>query len=82
MANHPNRSGNSKARNPKPAEIKQARIAAGLSEAAAAALIYTNAGKWQQWEAEEGTPEHQRMHPAFWDLFRIKVEGREIEEYP
>jgi DNA-binding XRE family transcriptional regulator len=79
MANHPNRSGKSKARNPKPAEIKAARIKAGLSQAAAGELIYINQQSWNQYETEEGAVSdgghsvHRRMHPAFWDLFQRKV---------
>lgn len=60
------------ARNPKPAEVKAAREAAGLSQTAAAELIHTTCRTWQQWEAKEGTVGHRRMHPAFWELFRIK----------
>jgi DNA-binding transcriptional regulator YiaG len=73
MANHPNRgrAGNA-ARNPSAEEVKAARQAAGLTQTAAAGLVYTTCRAWQQWEAEEGAPGHRRMHPAFWELFRIK----------
>lgn len=79
MVNHPNRKRNSSARNPTPAEIKKKRLAAGLSQAAAAELIYCSTPTWQQWENEEGKTTHggnnvhRRMHPAFWELFKIKV---------
>jgi DNA-binding XRE family transcriptional regulator len=79
MPNHPNRSGNGKARNPKPAEIKAARIKAGLSQAAAGELIYITQQAWNLYETEFGTTSsggnstHRRMHPAFWDLFQRKV---------
>jgi DNA-binding transcriptional regulator YiaG len=73
MSNHPNRSrAGSAARNPTPAEVRAAREAVGLSQTAAAELIHTTCRTWQQWEAEEGTVGHRRMHPAFFELFRIK----------
>lgn len=69
MGNHPNRSrAESAARNPAPAEILAAREAAGLTQTAAGALVFTTCRVWQQWEAGD-----RRMHPAFWELFRIKV---------
>lgn len=77
MANHPNRSGKGKSRNPKPAEIRKARLAAGLSQTAAAELIHCSLNAWSQWEAEEDTQAHRRMHPAFWELFQIKVAALE-----
>lgn len=32
-----------------------------------ATLVHTTCRVWQQWEAGD-----RRMHPAFWELFRIK----------
>ena len=54
--------------NPSPAEVRAAREAAGLSQTAAAALIYCTLRGWQEWEAG-----NRRMHPALWELFRIKT---------
>ena len=69
MPNHPNRSrAASAARNPTPEEIRAAREAAGLSQTAAGALVHTTCRTWQQWEAGD-----RRMHPAFFELFSIKV---------
>lgn len=56
--------------NPTPAEVRAAREAAGLSQTSAAALIYCTLRGWQEWEAG-----NRRMHPAFWELFRLKVAG-------
>lgn len=69
MSNHPNRSKGPKgpAANPTPEAIRTAREAAGLSQTAAGALVHTTVRTWQQWEAGD-----RRMHPAFWELFRIK----------
>jgi putative transcriptional regulator len=75
MSNHPNRSKSnpSESRNPTPAEIRAAREAANLTQTEAAALVHSPCRSWQGWEAEEGTPIHRRMHPAFWELFRLKL---------
>jgi len=58
---------------PTPAEIRQAREAAGLTQTQAASLVHASLRAWQQWEAEEGTPGHRRMHPGLWELFQIKT---------
>lgn len=71
MANHPNRGPKGLAANPDPSEIRAAREAAGLSQTAAAALIYCTLRGWQEWEAG-----NRRMHPAMWELFRIKAVSR------
>jgi putative transcriptional regulator len=68
MTNHPNRSSRGNpAANPTPLEIESARKAAGLSQAAAAKLVHATLNAWQKWEVGD-----RRMHPAFWELFRIK----------
>lgn len=48
-------------------EIKAARSAALLTQTEAGLLVHTTCRTWQQWEAGD-----RRMHPAFWELFRIK----------
>lgn len=69
MGNHPNRSrsGSSTARNPKPTEIRAARERAGLTQTEAGTLIHASLRAWQQWESGE-----RRMHPAMFELFRLK----------
>lgn len=52
---------------PSPAEIRAARKAAGLTQAAAAAVIHSTRRTWQDWERGIAT-----MHPGLWELFRIK----------
>jgi DNA (cytosine-5)-methyltransferase 1 len=69
MPNHPNRGPKGPSANPAPEAIRAAREAAGLSQSAAAALVHTNLRTWQKWEGAE-----RRMHPAFWELFRSKVD--------
>lgn len=72
MVNHPNRDGRP-GRNPTPDEIRALREAHGLSEQAAAALVYTTAANWIAWETERSHANARRMHPAFWELFERKV---------
>ena len=69
MPNHPNRGPKGPASNPSRAEILAAREAAGLSQTAAALQLHTTCRVWQQWEAGD-----RRMHPAFWELFHLKVQ--------
>lgn len=69
MANHPNRAArHGSGANPAPDAIVAARQASGLTQTAAAALVYANLGSWQKWESGA-----RRMHPAFWDLFQRKL---------
>lgn len=56
---------------PKPTEIRAAREAAGLTQTAAAVLVYSTLRTWQDWEAEGDT--NRRMHPAIWELWQIKT---------
>jgi len=67
---HPNRSRRtpSAARNPLPDEIRAAREAAGLTQTAAAALVYSTLRAWQWWESGD-----RAMHPGLWELWRIKA---------
>lgn len=55
---------------PKPAAIRAARKAAGLTQTQAAALIYSTMRTWQDWEAGA-----RRMHPALFELFLLKSRG-------
>jgi putative transcriptional regulator len=72
MGNHPNRGKAPKpGANPKPAEIKAAREAAGLTQTEAAEVIYSTLRTWQDWEAEGDA--RRRMHPGLWELWLIKT---------
>lgn len=55
-------------RHPTPETIRAARLAAGLTQTAAAALIHGTMRAWQDWEAGA-----RRMHPGLWELFQVKV---------
>lgn len=73
MPPHANRSklNPSPAANPKPPEIRAARETAGLTQTQAAGLVYVTLNGWQRWEAGE-----RPMHPAFWELFRLKSRSK------
>lgn len=77
VSNHPNRSKRqpNAARNPSPDEIREAREAAKLSQTAAADLIYCSLRAWQDWEGGQ-----RRMHPAMWELWRLKVAAMPQED--
>ena len=49
-------------------EILAARIAAGLTQTAAGALVCSPLRTWQDWEAGK-----RRMPPMAWELFQIKA---------
>ena len=69
MANHPNRGPiRTAASTPTTVEIRDARIAADVTQAQAADYVRTSIRAWQQWEAGD-----RRMHPAFFELFQLKA---------
>ena len=74
MVNHPNRSKNKNADGvPSVQEIKQARHAAGLTQAESAQLVHTGRRSWEQWETDSSNLKyHRRMHPAFFELYLLK----------
>jgi transcriptional regulator with XRE-family HTH domain len=53
---------------PTPEEIRAARKALGLSQSAAAALIFSTLRTWQDWEAGKA-----HMHPQLWESFKLKA---------
>ena len=73
MPTHPNRSKNSPkpGSTPKPFMLKQARTALAMTVRECAEIIYCTESAWTEWEA--GT---RRMHPAYWELFKIKTGPR------
>jgi putative transcriptional regulator len=70
VSNHPHRSRRtpSPARHPTPEAIRAARDAVGLTQRAAADLIYATERAWQAWE--QGT---RPMHPALWEYWGLRV---------
>ena len=82
MSNHPNRKPGHRGQTPAPDDIRAAREAAGLTQAEAARVIYATQRAWQNWETAAGEREHRRMHPAFFELFKIKaglMNGTDVE---
>lgn len=73
MTNHPNRRKAGPGTNPSPAEVRALRESAGLTQAQAGAMVHTTGEVWKGWESDPGSVKHRRMHPAFWELFRIKL---------
>ncbi len=59
--------------NPTPAEIKQSRKDAGLTQTQAAALIGKTLSAWQRWEYGS-----RKMDSALFELFTIKLEDRKM----
>lgn len=56
---------------PTPAQIRAAREAAGLTQAAAAEVVYATLRTWQNWEASGAAG--RAMHPAIWELWLMKT---------
>lgn len=48
--------------------LKNLRTKSKLTQTNAAKLIHCSYRSWQQWEKGE-----RKMHPAFWELFKLKV---------
>lgn len=68
VVNHPNRGARSAASHPAPEEVLAARESAGLTQSAAARLVYSTLTAWQKWEWGM-----RSMHPALYELFRLKT---------
>ena len=53
---------------PTPADVKSARLAAGLTQKQAAAVIYKDIRAWQRYESGD-----RHMDAALYELFLLKV---------
>lgn len=53
---------------PAPADIRQARLSAGLTQTQAAQTVQASLRGWQQWEAGDRT-----MPPGLFELFMLKT---------
>ena len=67
---------------PTPAQIREARESAGLSQTAAAELVHCVRKTWTQWEAEKDSPIHRGINLAAWELFLIKTNQHEKFHQP
>lgn len=79
MTSHPNRSAGRREAvgNPLPDDVRAAREASGLTQTAAAAVIYSTLRTWQDWESGS-----RRMHPAMLELFLIKTARKRSRTAP
>lgn len=58
---------------PTPDQIRGARVFAGLTQVASAALIHSRPRTWQDWEMGVAT-----MHAGLWELFLLKAGLRKL----
>ena len=59
---------------PTPADVKSARIEAGLTQKKAAAVIHKTLLAWQRYESGD-----RAMDAAYWELFLIKTGQTDAE---
>ncbi|EAA3799304.1 XRE family transcriptional regulator [Salmonella enterica subsp. enterica] len=57
-----------KPQSPPPSAVREARIAAGLTQTKAAQTVQASLRAWQQWEAGDRT-----MPPGLFELFMLKT---------
>ena len=76
MTAHPNRGRSTPAANPSPETVRAARAASGLTQTAAAQVIYCTLRGWQDWESGA-----RRMHPAMFELFLRKTWGPQWRQH-
>ena len=67
---------NERISSPTPQDVREARAAAGLTQAQAAALVSPAKGKssyraWQVYEVEVGQPDHRTIPLPTWELFLL-----------
>ena len=67
----------SKPQIPKPAIIRKARLAAGLTQTEAALKVRASLRGWQQWEAGDRT-----MPPGLFELFMLKTGQWPLNDEP
>lgn len=59
-----------KLRAPAGSDVAAARHKAGLTQAAAAALVHATARRWREWESGD-----YAMHPGLWELFLLRTQA-------
>lgn len=59
-----------KLRSPSGPQIAAAREKAGLTQAAAAALVHSTARRWREWESGDYS-----MHPGLWELYLLRTQA-------
>lgn len=58
---------------PNPEQVLEARKRAGLTQAQAAELVGFTVYAWRKWERPCSDPNHRKMRPVIWDLFRSRA---------
>ena len=61
---------------PEPEVVRAFREAAGLTQAEAAAMVYSQPKTWSQWEMPTDRQHHRRMPMAYFELWCIKVASK------
>lgn len=70
-------------RSPQWHEVQAARLAAGLTPAAAARAVFTTTASWERWEANPAsTTDARRMPAASWWLFRLRTGQAQLADLP
>lgn len=67
---------------PKPWDIRTARHKTGLTMEEAALLVFHPRSTWLSWERDPWHPDHSAMHPAFAELFALKVGLKDLHIIP
>ena len=60
---------------PSPAQIREARHRAGLTQSQAAALVGVTDRTWRAWEMEADGVMRRNMPSSTWELFALKAMG-------
>lgn len=67
---------------PKPWDIRTARHKTGLTMEEAGALVFSSRSTWLSWERNPDHPDNAAMHPAFAELFALKVGLKDLHIIP
>jgi DNA-binding XRE family transcriptional regulator len=74
MSNHPNRGTSTEP--PTPDEVREARLALGLTQEQAAAVVLHSKRAWEKWERAIGDDDHRDMHPIIWWAFKKRARAQ------
>jgi DNA-binding XRE family transcriptional regulator len=69
-------------KSPKPWDVRTARHKTGLTMEEAAYLVYSARSTWLAWERNPDHADYKPMHPAFAELFALKVGLKELKIVP
>lgn len=65
---------------PSPVDIRSARHKTGFTMEEAGAIVFVSRKTWLSWERDVGHPDHRDMHPAYAQLFALKVGLIKLED--